>query len=356
MIRVAIIGAGIGAEHLAGYRALSDRYSVAALCDLDTARATAVAGGDPVMRIISDIAEILVDDSIDLVDVCLPPHLHAEVSIAALDAGKHVICEKPLARSLAEADAIGAAAKRSAGHLFPVFQYRFGPGFAALDAMVREGLCGPPVVASLETHWNRGPDYYAVPWRGTWAGEAGGAILGHAIHAHDLLCRYFGPLARVHAQLATRVNPIETEDCAAIVLEFANGALATSSVTLGAARDETRLRFVFRDVTATSGTDPYAPALGKWRFEARNPANQARLDEIVQAHASVPGGFAGYLEAVADQLEGSPTASAVLFDDGRASIELVTAIYQAARSGHAVPLPLHQDHPLWKGWMPEVGT
>jgi predicted dehydrogenase len=62
------------------------------------------------------------------------------------------------------------------------------------------------VVASLETHWNRGPDYYAVPWRGTWAGEAGGAILGHAIHAHDLLCRYFGPVAQVQAQLATRVN------------------------------------------------------------------------------------------------------------------------------------------------------
>jgi predicted dehydrogenase len=352
MIRVAIVGAGIGAEHLAGYRALPDTYSVAALCDLDLDRATAVAGGDPMMRILSDIAEILVDDSIDLVDVCLPPHLHADVSIAALDAGKHVICEKPLARSLAEADAIGAAAKRSSGHFFPVFQYRFGPGFAALDAMVQARLCGPPVVASLETHWNRGAEYYAVPWRGTWAGESGGAILGHAIHAHDLLCRYFGPLASVQAQLATRVNPIETEDCAAITMEFANGALATSSVTLGAARDETRLRFVFRDLTATSGTDPYAPSLGKWRFEARDPAKQAEVDRIVAAHADAPGGFAGYLKAVADQI-GGVSSSAVMFDDGRASIELVTAIYEAARFRRSVSLPLREDHPLWRGWTPE---
>ena len=351
MIRVAIIGAGIGAEHLAGYRALRDRFEVAALCDLDVSRATSVAGQDKVMRILSDIAEILVDDTIDLVDVCLPPHLHAEVSIAALDAGKHVICEKPLARSLAEADAMRAAEGRSPGHLFPVFQYRFGPAFTALDQLKREGLAGPPVVASLETHWNRGANYYAVPWRGTWAGESGGAVLGHAIHAHDLLCRYFGPLARVQATLATTVNPIETEDCAAISLQFANGALATSSVTLGAAGDETRLRLVFRDLTATSGTEPYAPALGPWRFEARDPANQGRVDDIVAAHATAPAGFVGYLSAVADHLDGTESA-AVLFEDGRASVELVTAIYDAARSGRAVSLPLTPEHPMWNGWKP----
>jgi predicted dehydrogenase len=282
------------------------------------------------------------------------PHLHAEVAIAALDAGKHVICEKPIARSLAETDAIAAAETRSRGVLFPVFQYRYGPAFAALDKMVRQGLTGPPVVASAETHWNRRADYYAIPWRGTWAGEAGGAILGHAIHAHDLLCRYFGPVAKVQAHLATRVNPIETEDCAAISLAFANGALATSSVTLGAARDETRLRFVFRDLTATSGSLPYAPAMGEWRFEARDPDRQAEVDRIVAAHADARGGFAGYLTAVADHLDGK-TGGAVTFDDGRASVELVTAIYDAARFGREVTLPLSRDHPMWKGWVPEAG-
>jgi predicted dehydrogenase len=355
MIRVAIIGAGIGAEHLAGYRALPDRFAVATICDLDTDRAMALTGGDVTLRIVSDIAGVLVDDSIDLVDICLPPHLHAEVAIAALDAGKHVICEKPLARSLLEVDAIRDATDRSPGTLFPVFQYRFGPAFSALDEMVREGLAGPPVVASAETHWNRGPDYYAVPWRGTWAGEAGGAILGHAIHAHDLLCRYLGPVAQVQARLATRVNEIETEDCAAVSMGFRNGALATSSVTLGAARDETRLRFVFRDLAATSGTEPYAPALGRWRFEARDPANQKRIDAIVAAHASAAPGFAGYLAAVADHLN-DKAGRAVLLEDGRASVELVTAIYDAARSGRSVALPLTADHPLWRGWVPEGRT
>jgi predicted dehydrogenase len=352
MIRVAILGAGIGAEHLTGYLALPEVFTVAALCDRDLDRAAIVTAGDTSIRLEPGIDAILADGDIDLVDICLPPHLHAEVAIAALDAGKHVICEKPLARSLAEVASIAEAAGRSGRSVFPVFQYRFGPAFAALDALIVQGLAGPPVAASIETHWNRGADYYAIPWRGTWAGEAGGAVLGHAIHAHDLLRRYFGPVASVQAQLATRVNPIETEDCAAIALRFESGAVATSSVTLGSAEDETRLRFVFRDLTATSDRTPYAPATGPWRFRARDASRQAQVDAVVAAHADARPGFAGYLAAVADHLAGRP-AAAVSLEDGRASIELVTAIYAAARSGASVDLPLQASHPLWSGWRPE---
>jgi predicted dehydrogenase len=351
--RVAILGAGIGREHLAGYRALPERFEVVALCDLDAARAAEVTCGGDIIRIETDLVRVLAQEDVDLVDVCLPPHLHASVSIAALEAGKHVICEKPLACSLDEVLRIEEAAARSERMLFPVFQYRFGPAFAALDALIAEGLAGPPVMASLETHWNRGTDYYAVPWRGTWAGEAGGAVLGHAIHAHDLLCRYFGPVAAVQAQLATRVNPIETEDCAVLNLRFTNGAMATSSVTLGAATDETRLRLVFRDLTATSGTMPYAPATGPWRFVARDASLQARVDAIVSQHARAKAGFEGFLLAVAEALAGRP-APAVRLADGRASIELVTAIYAAARSGGTETLPCAPTHPLRRGWKPEV--
>ncbi|MDG4646839.1 Gfo/Idh/MocA family oxidoreductase [Roseibacterium sp. SDUM158017] len=355
MIRVAILGAGIGAEHLTGYRALPDRFEVATLCDLDLDRARVVTAADSAIRLTGDIDAVLADPDIGLVDVCLPPHLHARVAIAALEAGKHVICEKPLARSLSEVDAIGAAMMGSGKMLFPVFQYRFGPAFAALDALVEAGLAGPPVAASLETHWNRDAGYYAVPWRGTWAGEAGGAVLGHAIHSHDLLCRFFGPVAVVQAQLATLANPIETDDCAAIALRFANGSLATSSVTLGAARDETRMRLVFRDLTATSDTVPYSPATGVWRFDTRHPERQEEVDRIVAAHSGARPGFAGYLDAVAESLAGRASA-AVSFEDGRASIELVTAIYASARTGEAVSLPLGPAHPFWNGWQPERTT
>ncbi|WP_420396022.1 Gfo/Idh/MocA family protein [Nioella sp.] len=352
MIRIAIIGAGIGAEHLSGYRALPDRFQVAILCDLDTARATAATGGDPAISVTGDLEAVLADPSVDLIDICLPPQLHFPIAVQCLEAGKHVICEKPIVRSLDEADRLAAVAKARGKSMFPVFQYRYGRAMAQLQALEAAGLAGKPYVASLETHWNRDAAYYAVPWRGTWAGESGGALLGHAIHAHDLLCKVFGPVAEVTALTDTRVNEIETEDCAALAFRMQNGALATSSVTLGAGNDTTRLRFCFEGVTAESGSAPYSPAQDEWRFIARAPVAQAEVDSIVQQVSHGHAGFAGYLDAVADALAGQGGMEVTL-EDGRRSIELVTAIYRSAREGGPIKLPLSSGSPCYTGWMPE---
>ena len=353
-LRVAILGAGIGAQHLSAYLALPERFAVTTLCDRDETRARAVLAErapDASIRVAREIDAVLADDALDLVDVCLPPALHAEVAAAALRAGRHVVCEKPLVASLAEADALLAAARESDRALFPVFQYRYGPATARLAALVDAGLTGRGLVASLETHWDRREDYYRVPWRGTWAGENGGAVLGHAIHNHDLLSTVFGPIARVSAFVATRVNAIEVEDCAAIALEMRSGALATSSVTLGAAGDATRLRFCFEGLTVESGDAPYAPAEDAWTFTARDPGRQAEVDEVLATVASPRSGFAGFLEAVADALAGD-ASRAVDTAAGRASIELVAAVYLSAREGRAVALPLGAESELYAGWAP----
>jgi predicted dehydrogenase len=128
------------------------------------------------------IAEVLADPEVQIVDICLPPSMHVPVACDALAAGKHVIVEKPIAGSVAEADRLAAAAVASGRQVFPVFQYRYGRAFDQLAALDAAGHLGAPRVASLETHWNRKADYYAVPWRGTWAHEMGGAVLSHAIH------------------------------------------------------------------------------------------------------------------------------------------------------------------------------
>lgn len=353
MIRTAIIGAGIGAEHLAGYRALPELFAVSALCDLDTARAQAATGGDPSIAVTGDLDAVLADPAVDVIDICLPPHLHVPVALRALEAGKHVICEKPLARSLAEVDQLEAAAEKADRHVFPVFQYRYGPALAQLKALQDAGLTGTPFVASLETHWNRGAAYYDIPWRGTWAGESGGALLGHAIHAHDLLCHILGPVVEVTAQAATRVNPIETEDCAALIFRMESGALATSSVTLGAGEDTSRLRLCFAGLTTESGTLPYAPAAAPWRFIARAPVTQDRIDAVLAEVPPQATGFTGYLQAVAEALA-DRAGGEVTLAHGRRSIELVTAIYASIRAGgQPVALPLPPDAPLYTGWLPD---
>ncbi|MEM1399273.1 MAG: Gfo/Idh/MocA family oxidoreductase [Pseudomonadota bacterium] len=351
MIKAAILGAGIGAEHLKGYRALPDRFSVVAICDLDTERAAKVIGDDASIRSVGDMEEVFADPEIDLIDICLPPQFHAPCSIKALDAGKQAVCEKPIAKSLAEAETMQAAVERTGGRIFPVFQYRYGPAFAQLAALREAGLAGRPLVASAETHWNRGSAYYAVPWRGTWAGEAGGAILGHAIHSHDLLCKVFGPVAELTAYTDTLVNEIETEDCAAISMRMENGALVTSSVTLGASPDTSRLKFCFEGLSAESGTAPYAPAKDRWTFTARGATKQEDIDRVLATVPTQRAGFEGFLEAVADAMEGRG-GNEVSFADGRRSIEFVTAVYLSARQGRPVKLPLGETDLLYDGWVP----
>lgn len=353
MISVAIIGAGIGAQHLKGYRALPDRFVVNLFCDLDLDRAAVAVGPDAAIRLTDDLTSLLSDPSIDLIDICLPPHLHFPVAMQALEAGKHVVCEKPLVRSLAEVDALEAAAQAAGRQVFPIFQYRHGPATAQLEALMAAGLAGKPYAASAETHWNRGPGYYDIAWRGTWAGEAGGAVLGHAIHAHDLLCHFLGPAVEVFALTDTRVNRIETEDCAAISMRMDSGALVTSSVTLGAGDDTSRLRICFEGVTAESGSAPYTPAEDAWTFTARAPVTQDQIDTVLAAASTdAPCGFAGYLAAVADALEGGP-GRAVTLADGRASIALVSAIYKSARQGAKVTLPLVKSDGYYDGWLPD---
>ncbi len=347
---VAILGAGIGREHLDAYLQIADRYSVRWICDLDTERANRLAERCGA-QVTAEIDEVLADPGTEIIDICLPPKLHVPVALKALAAGRHVVLEKPIAGSLADADALAAAAAGAPGQVFPVFQYRYGPAVDAVRRLSAAGFLARPLSAALETHWDRRADYYANPWRGTWAHELGGVVLSHAIHIHDLLTLMFGPVAEVSAALATRANPIETEDCAALAFRMKNGAVASSSITLGAADNTSRLRLVFADMTIESGRAPYALATDDWTFVARDPDRQAEVDALVSASAPSQRGFEGLLAGIADALDGKGNAVPSLAE-GLASIELATAIYHADRTGQRVSLPVDRSLPICKGLAP----
>ena len=339
--RVAIIGAGIGADHVNGYASLPEQFHVTTICDINSDLGKDLASSIEA-RYTAEMDDILCDPEIDIVDICLPPSMHVPVAIRVLEARKHAIIEKPFAGSLAEADQLVLAAKRSSSKLFPVFQYRFGKAFDQLTALQQADALGQPLCASLETHWKRDGDYYANPWRGTWKHELGGVVLSHAIHAHDLLTEFFGPVANVAAFLTTNANPIETEDCAAIMMQMNNGALATSSITLGAAVNTTRIRLVYEHLTAESGTEAYSPGTDTWQFITRDSARQREIDSIINGVPNRPSGFAGFFQTVAEALAGKPGRS-VTIADGVASIELVSAIYHSDRSAASVSLPLNRN-------------
>ena len=348
--RVAVIGAGIGRTHVEAYLANGRDYEVVVVCDTDAERARNVAAATPGAAAETASAAVLARADIDLVDICLPPNLHLRAIEAALAAGKHVLCEKPLVASLDEVDRVKLAARRAGRAIVPIYQYRFGNGLGRLRQLMAAGLTNRPLVASVETHWNRLPAYYDVAWRGRKRTELGGAILGHAIHAHDLITHVLGPARRVFAKVATRVNTIETEDCAAIALEMACGALVTSSVTLGAAEEITRLRFCFADLTAeNSGLPPYGPGEGDWRFIARGGRAQSEIDAELSAFVPRQESFAGLFAALNAALAGDAQWPLTI-EDAYQSLELASAIYYASATNQAVDLPLPPDHPVRAGW------
>jgi len=334
-----------------GLHAAAANFDITMVCDLDVERARALAvqaGGD--CESFTDYRRALTDQHVDVVDICLPPELHVDVALQALEAGKHVVCEKPLATSLADVDRLIAAAESASRVLAPVFQYRHGAGFRTLLHLIGNGIAGKPLVATLETHWDRGDEYYAVPWRGTWSGEGGGVVLSHVIHAHDLLTTVLGPVRQVLAFTATRVNAIEVDDCAAVGFELCNGTLATSSITLGSANEISRLRFCFENLTAESGLEPYHPGGKGWTFTARAPLSQADLEAALGTVATAPEGFAGYFTELGKRLRRKPAELADV-RDARQSIELVTAIYRARANGTAVRIPLTREAD-YHGWAP----
>ena len=352
ILGVAVIGCGIGRSHIAeGYAKHPDKFRVLAICDLDSQRLAAVGDEFEVPRRTTSFDEVLGMADIDLVDICTPPALHVPQSLAALAADKHVICEKPLAGSLAEVDKLIAVERTAARRIMPVFQYRFGNGLQRAKRIVELGLAGKPYLATIETAWKRTAAYYAVPWRGKWETELGGVLVTHAIHSHDIMTYLMGPIALVFARRATRVNPIEVEDCAVASLEMKSGALVSLAATLGSQREISRLRFCFEHVTFESALEPYRPGDDPWTILPASPEAEARIAKALEDWRFVPSRYEGLLASYhAAIIDSEPLP--LRLADARQSLELVTALMHSAETGLAVALPIGPNHPKYRSWRP----
>jgi len=350
-IRVAVVGLGIGRVHVLAFKDVRRHYRVTTVCDVDGERAAEVAGWLRGVTPVTDLADVLADDEVDVVDLCTPPHLHRAQVEAALRSGHDVFCEKPLAGSVAEIDEIASIADETGRTVMPILQYRFGHGIQKLRRVVDLGLAGRPYVANVDMAWLRGADYYAVPWRGRWATELGGTLVSHAVHALDMLLLVLGPPTSVFARTATLVNDVEVEDSAAITFAFPSGALAVMSVTLGSQAEISRHRFTFEHLSAESGVEPYANGQEPWVFTAASGDAGQRITEALAQPVDHPEDYAGIFERYAvARAEGGPPP--VTLAEVRTLLEVVTAVYASARSGREVELPLPADHPLLSGWAP----
>jgi predicted dehydrogenase len=350
-LNVAIVGCGIGNSHALAYRNLPDHYRLAAICDIDTAKAQEFAAKHEIPQVIGNFDELCANDEIDIIDICTPPHLHLPQALQALAVGKHAVVEKPLAGSIRDADELIAAEAASGKRLMPIFQYRWGHGLQKLKHLIDTGVAGRAYLSTVETAWRRRAAYYDVPWRGKWATERGGALLGHAIHAHDMLTYVLGPIRSVFCRAATLVNTIEVEDTSAVALEMADGSLATLSVTLGSSAEITRHRFCFSGLVAESNTRPYSNSGEPWTFTPDTPEIGEQIEAALATFTPLPEGYVGQFLRFHQALHDGGELPVTL-TDARASLELVTALYDSARRGAPVALPIAPDHPLYADWLP----
>jgi predicted dehydrogenase len=164
----------------------------------------------------------------------------------------------------------------------------------------------------------------------------------------------FGSVSSVFAKLTTRVNDIEVEDCAALTIEMENGSLVTSSITLGAANNTSRLRLCFNGLTVESAASPdkaYNPADDEWKFLAREPVTQNQVDDVLSKVNKPMSWYTGMFNEIANKLDGINSDEVTLLD-ARKSLEFVTAVYDSSRQGKNISLPINKNNPLYNSWLP----
>ncbi len=288
---------------------------------------------------------LLAAPGLDAVCIATPSGNHAEGAIPALEAGKHVFCEKPLEVTLEKVDAIIDAAARNERNLAAVFQMRFGAAAGKLKAAVEAGRFGKLTLISCYIKWFRSQEYYDQgAWRGTKALDGGGVLFNQGIHGLDLLQWLVGMPSEVQARIGTLAHErIEVEDTAVAVLRYPNGALGTIEASTATWPGfSTRIEISGDRGSAILEND----RITFWQFadEAEGDA-----DVVAQTSAAVLGSgasdpkainFEGHRKQIEDLAnsirEGRPPA--IRGEDARNAVQLILAIYEAAESGSIVRL------------------
>lgn len=342
-LRFGIIGCGvIGPVHA---HALSQipQARLVGVCDIIPERSERIRHEFGADVIVTDYRELLDRPDIDAICICTPHYLHAEMTIAAANAGKHVFCEKPMAIDPADMDAMIAAADRAGVQLGICFQHRFDPVMVQLKALVDAGHFGRMLLGGAHCRCRRDASYYnSAAWRGTWAQEGGGVLINQAIHTIDVMFWLLGEATSVTGTASTLCwnDFIEVEDTATGIVTFANGAQGHIAATNASNLDwHTRLQLFGSSGSAEVNTG-FPNELTLFELAGSTPSITATAEETPDVGKACYGNshihaLSAYTDCV---LEGRPFP--VDGHEGRRAVEVILGLYQSSRTGATVSLPL----------------
>ncbi|MDR2143825.1 MAG: Gfo/Idh/MocA family oxidoreductase [Treponema sp.] len=351
MYKTALIGCGrISFKHIEAFAGNFPAMKLEAVCDpvIERARQKAkeYAGQfpDAGIKIFEDYRQMVAGCRPDIVTIATESGKHKDIAVHCLEAGCHVICEKPMALSTADADAMIGAAKKAGRKLAVCFQNRFNAPVRKLRAALEAGRFGRILHGMIQIRWNRNENYYAeAPWRGTWE-QDGGTLMNQCTHGIDLLQWMMGGEAvRVQAQTRRFLRPIEAEDFGAAIVEFGNGAVG---VIEGAADiypsnlNETLSVFGEKGSAVIGGLAVNrvevwrfadAPARGDTEEKVLNPAEKDPPTVYGFGHTAL---FRDFVEALEQDRE--PLVSG---EKGKKALEIILAVYKSQKTGLPVGLP-----------------
>jgi predicted dehydrogenase len=344
LIRFGIVGCGrIAPRHAEAIRDLPGATLVAVADKIET-RAKHF-GCDHGADALTDYRALLDRDDVDVVDICTPSGMHAQTAIEAMQAGKHVIVEKPMALSLEDADRMIATARDTGRRLCVVLQNRYNPPVQDLRRLLDEGRLGRLLLGNACVRWYRPQEYYNDDWHGTWAMD-GGALMNQSIHHIDALQWLMGPVEEVMAYTATLAHRMEAEDAGVAVLRFRGGALGSiegSTITYPENLEGSIALFGDRGSVKIGGTALNRKAIWKIAGELeheREILTREQIDPVSvygQSHKAVIADMIDALLHDRDPKTNGPEA--------RRSVALVLALYESARTGR----PVHMASGGWSG-------
>ncbi|MGI8856369.1 MAG: Gfo/Idh/MocA family protein, partial [Thermomicrobiales bacterium] len=351
-----IVGGGvIGPLHAQAISAQPDARLVA-VCDVIPGAAEKLASqyGAEAM---TDLDAMLARDDIQIVNVCVPSGLHAEIGIKAAQAGKHVVCEKPIDITLDAADRLTAACEAAGVKLQVISQHRFGANMQRLKRAIDDGSLGTLVMGNAEIFWYRAQAYYdSGGWRGTWSLDGGGCLMNQGVHYVDLLRWAMGPVTSVTAKMGTLAHErIEVEDAAVAVIQFASGAIGSLIGTTDAFPGYTcRLEIVGTggsviledgEIKAWNLKSELGEVGAYGRSKEEKKAAAATNGKTSGQGAADPaaiswGGHAFEIRDLIDAIH-EDRETALPGREARNALELILAIYRSAETGREVKMPMN---------------
>jgi len=287
----------------------------------------------------ADYRDLLARAEVDAVAICTPHDLHAPMTIDAAAAHKHILVEKPMARNVAECDAMIAACERAGVTLGVLFQMRFDPLAVKLKKIIDDGKLGRLIWTTTNALWYRTDDYYrSGAWRGTWEHGGGGVLINQAIHVIDLTLWLTGMPTRVTAQTRTLNHAIEVEDAALAILEYADNRLGLIQATVAAFPGYPERI----EIVGSRGSAVYHRGEARLEWHLAEPREDGEERAEVSSGASAPMNInaAGHIAAYQDFAAAVREKRAPLISgsEGRKSIALVQAIYDSAHANAPIHL------------------